>query len=114
MNVFVASLFKKYFGVLAVLLNILNVFDATITLHWVTNNIAQEANPLMDFLISQSPWLFVSIKILLVGLGTWLLLNYRQSRASWAAISCCLIVYVWIMFIHFQIYADTLAFLSQT
>ncbi len=113
MNIFVASLFKKYFGLLAVLLNLLNVLDAGLTLHWVTNNIAQEANPLMDYLISQGPWLFVTIKTILVGLGTWLLWNYRQSRASWAAMSCCLAVYIWIMFIHFQIYSDAPAFLSQ-
>lgn len=114
MNSFVASFFKHHFGLLAVLLNILNILDSSLTMYWVSNNIAEEANPLMDYLISQSPWLFVSTKIVLVGLGTCLLYRYRESRASWSALACCLAVYLWIMIIHFGIGVEYLSLLSQS
>lgn len=108
---FVASFFKHHFGLLTVLLNILNVLDSSLTMHWVGHDIAEEANPLMDYLISQSPWLFASTKIVLVGLGTCLLYRYRESRAAWSALTCCLIVYLWIMFIHAGIAFNHLSFL---
>lgn len=108
-----SSFFTKYFGILAVLLNILNVCDTFLTIHWVTNDIAEEANPLMDYLIVISPWLFASIKIILVALGSWLLYRFRESRVSWLAMTHCLIVYLWLMSVHYQVYADNLAFLAH-
>ncbi len=113
MNILCASLFTRYFGILAVLLNILNVLDTFLTIHWVTNGIAEEANPLMDYLIELSPLLFAVTKIALVGMGSFLLYRYKESRASWVALGCCLFVYTWIMVIHYQIGADNLSFPSH-
>ena len=113
MKIFVTALFTRYFGFLIVLLNFLNIFDTFATLHWVGNGIAEEANPLMDYLISESSFLFAATKIILVGLGTYLLYRYKSSRASWAALASCLIVYLWIMIIHLRIASDELSFLSQ-
>jgi len=107
------SFFTRYFLHLIVLLNILNAFDASLTVYWVTNSIAEEANPLMEFLLALSPWLFASVKITLVALGSYLLYAHRSSRVSWLATCCCLLVYVWLMTVHYQVYADNLAFLAH-
>ena len=94
-------------------LNILNVLDTFLTIHWVSSNIAEEANPLMDYLIVISPWLFMTVKITLVALGTWLLFRYRESRVSWLALTHCLLVYLWLMSLHCQVYFDNLSFLAH-
>ena len=51
---------------------VLNVLDAIFTLNWVQRGQAQEANPLMDIIIS-NPVLFVCVKMSLVNLGCYLL-----------------------------------------
>ena len=104
---------KSYFIYLAILLNIFNVADAFFTIEWVSNNVAQEANPLMDLLLSHSPVLFATVKIVLVALGSVLLCRYKESRAAWFALACCLVVYASIMAIHYRIAADNFSFLLR-
>ena len=113
MGTLLKSFFTNNFLLLVVLLNILNSFDAGLTIYWVTNDIAEEANPLMEILLDSSPWLFASVKITLVMLGSFLLYRHKDSRVSWGAISCCLLVYLWLMSVHHQVYSDNLSFLSH-
>tara|TARA_R100000808_G_C2154691_1_gene165908 strand:+ start:7164 stop:7478 length:315 start_codon:yes stop_codon:yes gene_type:complete len=77
-----------------------NMLDASLTLHWVFNGIAYEANPLMAFLISYSPLLFWFIKVFVVyiaSLGLWV--NRHRRWVQWAAFGVA-IVYGWVLGIH--------------
>ena len=103
----VLHFFTKYYLHLVTLLISLNIIDAVLTLYWVTHEIAQEVNPLMEYLLGEGPLLFLATKIILVTSGSWLLWRFRESRSSWAAITCCLAVYLWVMTIHIQIAAQT-------
>lgn len=51
-----------YFGLYIALLNL---FDGFATYYGLSNNLIEEANPLMDFLWTTSPIFFLQIKLLL-------------------------------------------------
>ena len=95
-----AQHYEKTLKILLIVLVILNFADAILTLHWIDQGIAQEANPLMRAWIQISPDLFIAIKITLVILGTALLWICRKNKlAYWAGIFC-LSIYSLIIFIH--------------
>jgi len=50
----------------------------TATLFWISNNLATEANPLMDFFLQFSPLLFVLAKLGLSGVGIYILYYFRK------------------------------------
>jgi len=109
----VTRFFTNYFAHLVIILLAFNVSDTFLTLYWVSNEIALEANPIMAFLLEGHPLLFVVTKLFLVGLGCLLLWRLRKSRASWVALSTCILVYLWVMTVHISIVIDTLGFVSQ-
>jgi hypothetical protein len=78
---------------------ILSVVDGVLTIFWVTSNLAEEANPLMDELIMRDPVLFMIVKIVLVSLGTTLLWRLRERPLAVAGIFGCFLIYCTI-FIH--------------
>jgi|TARA_A100001391_G_scaffold78642_1_gene51094 succinate dehydrogenase hydrophobic anchor subunit len=59
-------------------LAILILIDLTATLFWVTNDLATEANPIMDFFLQVSPLLFVIAKLALSATGIWILYYFRK------------------------------------
>ena len=59
-------------------LAVLIVVDLTATLFWVKNDLATEANPIMDFFLQHSPILFVLAKLGLSGVGLYILYSFRQ------------------------------------
>ena len=63
---------------LVYVLAILILFDLTATLFWIANNLAIEANPIMDFFLQLSPLLFVVAKLGLSGVGIWILYYFRM------------------------------------
>ena len=73
-------------GSLLGLVFIFNALDAIATLAWIFKGTATEANPLMEWLISLHPVVFVVFKLTLVGLGSVLLYRFRHNRlARWAS-----------------------------
>ena len=64
----------------------LNVADAVFTLLWIRGGLAQEANPLLRELAHGHPAAFVAAKLLLVGLGSWLLWRERHRPLAVVAI----------------------------
>jgi hypothetical protein len=55
-----------------------NVFDATATIWVVTRGLAEEANPLLVGPLQTSPLLFIAIKTILAGGGTYLMWRRRD------------------------------------
>ena len=54
------------FLIILVVLMILNIVDALATAFWIDNNLASEANPLMETWLNFSHTFFITMKIFLV------------------------------------------------
>jgi len=63
---------------LVYILAVLILIDLSATLFWVTNGLATEANPIMDFFLQISPLLFVVAKLGLSGVGIYILYYFRK------------------------------------
>ena len=81
----------------------LNVFDAIMTLIWTHYSIAEEANPLMLYLLEIHPVLFLFIKITLVFLGVGLLWRMRQFKPVLYTAYFLNAAYIFLAFIHINI-----------
>jgi hypothetical protein len=82
------------------LLLVLNLFDAVCTYIWVVMGYANEANPLMDYVLSISPTGFVLYKIIIVNLGVLLLWRLRRKIFCRAITVPVVGIYIGIAFIH--------------
>ncbi|MBM4320260.1 MAG: hypothetical protein FJ125_09920 [Deltaproteobacteria bacterium] len=83
---------------------LLNLFDAVLTLFWVTTGLTTEENPLMAIALAYHPIAFVSAKLSLVGLAVFLLHRFRRRQsvrlASWLLAG----LYYWIALAHAWFY----------
>lgn len=79
---------------------VLNVFDALLTLIWVYGGRATEANPAMEYLVHNHPFLFVVVKFALVFAGSWLLWHYRKRPLSVVAIFTVFLAYYGVLIYH--------------
>ena len=64
---------------LVYILAIFILIDLTATLFWISNDLATEANPIMDFFLEVSPLLFVIAKLGLSAVGIWILYYFRKT-----------------------------------
>ena len=69
--------FRWLYGIIEAII-ILNLLDAVLTMFWVHTGVAQEANPLLQPIVHKHALLFITVKIALGSLGTWLLWQYRH------------------------------------
>ncbi|MCC7386193.1 MAG: hypothetical protein IT384_30400 [Deltaproteobacteria bacterium] len=79
---------------------ILNVFDAFLTLYWVSTRQAIEWNPLMASLIEAHPVLFVLVKCTLVSLGSFLLWRHRKRPLAVISVFGAFLAYYWLLLYH--------------
>ena len=79
---------------------VLNLLDAIFTLQFVSAGVATEANPLMDYLLSHNPLLFMVGKLALVSVGILLLWHLRTKRLAIAGIVTSLAIYTLIVAYH--------------
>ena len=63
---------------LVYILAILILIDLTATLFWLNNDLATEANFIMDFFLQYSPLLFVIAKLGLSATGIYILYYFRK------------------------------------
>jgi hypothetical protein len=89
----------RWLAWIVVVIFALNVFDALMTIHWVLSGQANEANPLMDHVLEDSPGLFMVIKLGLVGLGSWLLWRLRHRAGAVIGIFLLFVVY-YVLFLY--------------
>lgn len=81
---------------------ILNLLDAVFTLFWINAGLAREANALMRDLVNHHPVAFVSVKIGLVALGSYLLWARRESPSAVIAIFAMFFVYYLVLLHHLR------------
>lgn len=91
--------FRWLHGVVAAVL-LLNLFDAALTIFFVTSGLAREANPFMAELIDRNAVLFAGVKMVLVSGGSYLLWLHRRRAASVVAIFVAFLAYYAVLVHH--------------
>lgn len=81
---------------------VLNLIDAVLTLIWVRLGLAAESNTLIDELVNDQAIVFIAVKLGLVGMGSWLLWNYRSSPLAVVGIFSAFVTYYLILLHHIQ------------
>ena len=79
---------------------VMNLFDAVMTLWWVSSGLATEANPFLEQIVTEHGFLFVVSKISIVILGTKLLWRYRTRPLAVFGIFAAFLVYYEVLLIH--------------
>jgi hypothetical protein len=79
---------------------VMNLFDAVMTLWWVSSGLATEANPFLEQIVTEHGFLFVVSKISIVILGTTLLWRYRTRPLAVLGIFAAFLVYYEVFLIH--------------
>jgi len=92
----------KFFIILLFLM-ILNIIDALATAFWIENNLASEANPVMQTWLDISPTFFIVMKIFLVSVCGALLWKLRHRKLTYILLTPVLIIYTYIFFKHVSI-----------
>lgn len=104
-------LFREVF-----LLFSLNILDAILTIIWVRNGIAGEANPFMASLMEESDLAFLGVKILMGTIVAAVILRWGDRKLARYGIAAALAVYISVMGIHLMIFltaiSQTTAFVS--
>ena len=95
------NFFKMNFLIPAIFL--MNLVDAFLTYYEISNELAAERNPLMDFLLKIDPLYFFACKIVLVTLGLWLLKRLGDRTDAILALRVCAGVYAAIIGMHLHI-----------
>jgi len=75
-----------------------NIADALLSIQLIHNEkILEEANPLMEGLLSHSPFAFVAVKAAAVCLGCFTLYKFKHSRLAQIGAGVCFVVYFLLM-----------------
>lgn len=90
----------RWLGSIVKVVLTLNLLDAIFTLVWVTAGLAHEANPLLATLVRDHPVLFTSVKLSLVGGGSWLLWQQRQHPLAVVGIFLVFLTYYFLLLLH--------------
>ena len=93
--------FRWLHGIVKAVL-VLNLLDAVLTLFWVRAGLATEANTLIDELVTGHAVVFVSVKLVLVGMGSWLLWKRRESPLAVMSIFAAFMTYYLVLLYHLQ------------
>jgi hypothetical protein len=86
-------------GIVAVTL-ILNLADAILTIVWVTADLAEEANPVMDWFLGFGTVPFAVAKIAIVSLGSYVLWRTRRRSLAVIGIFLMFMAYYFILLYH--------------
>jgi len=78
----------------------LNFLDAVLTLFWVRNDVAEEANGLMAHLLELGDMPFLSVKILMGATAMLVFYRFAHFRLARFGVSFSLIIYFALMFVH--------------
>lgn len=81
---------------------ILNVLDAVFTIIWISLGLATEANPFMAEVAHNDPGLFITVKFLLVGFGSFLLWRQRKRPGAVIGIFVVFLAYYFVLLYHLQ------------
>ena len=93
--------FRWLHGIVKTVL-VLNLSDAVFTLVWVRFGFAREANLMIDRLVEHHALGFVTVKLGLVGMGSWLLWQRRNHATAVIAIFVAFLAYYLVLLYHVQ------------
>ncbi len=96
---------KEQFGWLEFFIKailVMNVLDAILTIYWISDHKAVEANPLLAELAHQYPLSFVLVKLSLVSLGSALLWRLRRRPLAVIAIFAGFLGYYFLLIYHLK------------
>lgn len=82
---------------------VFNLVDAVLTMVWLAQGAATEANPLMEVLLSWGEIPFVLGKLALVSGGSYLLWNHRHRAFSVICIFVGFLVYYFLLLYHLKV-----------
>lgn len=81
---------------------VMNLFDAVLTIYWISTHKAIEANPLLADLAHLHPLGFVLVKLALVSLGSGLLWRLRQNPLAVIGIFAAFLGYYFLLIYHLK------------
>lgn len=87
-----------------ILLFLLNFLDAVLTIVWVRNGIAGEANDLMAYLLDIGDAPFLGAKLAIGTLAAVVLLRFGHRPLAKYGVAAALVVYIGVMAIHVMTY----------
>ena len=96
--------YTRFDVVLVLSIFVMNVFDAFLTMLWLSRG-GKEANPVMDFFLDIGTGAFLFQKCLVVGIWLVVLLVHKNFRFARLGLYASLAVYAVLMIIHFGIIA---------
>lgn len=103
------QLFRETF-----LLFALNLLDALLTIVWVRNGVATEANHLMARLLDIGDLTFLGVKIAIGTIAAVVLFHWGELRVARYGLTFALTVYMGLMGIHFLTGLSAFGLLSQS
>ena len=97
----------------ALLLFLLNFFDAVLTVVWVRNGYATEGNNLMAGLLDLGNTPFLGVKIAIGAVTAFVLWKWNDVKLARYGMALGLVVYAGLMVIHFLTGLSAAGFLSE-
>lgn len=79
---------------------VFNCLDAILTIIWIQQGLATEANPIMNEALSQGIFDFFLVKFSLVSLGCFGLWKAREKLFAKISITVCVFLYTVLLFYH--------------
>lgn len=98
----------------ALLLFLLNFFDAVLTIFWVRNGYATEGNNLMARLLDIGDSPFLAVKLAIGAVTVFVLWRWKNLKLAQYGLIFSLIIYIGLMAVHFITGLSAAGWLSET
>ena len=98
----------------ALLLFLLNFFDAVLTVFWVRNGYATEGNLLMASLLDIGDSPFLAVKLAIGAVTAFVLWRWKDFKIAKYGLLFSLVIYIGLMAIHFITGLSAAGLLSET
>ena len=92
----------------------LNLLDAILTIVWVRNGVATEANHIMARLLDSGDLTFLGAKIAIGTIAAFVLLRWGNRKLARHGLTVALAVYISLMGIHVMTGLTAFGYISQT
>jgi Domain of unknown function (DUF5658) len=98
----------------ALLLFLLNFFDAVLTIFWIRNGYATEGNHLMATLLDIGDSPFLAVKLAIGAVTAFVLWRWKDVKIAKYGLMLSLAIYIGLMAIHFITGLSAAGLLSET
>jgi hypothetical protein len=98
----------------ALLLFLLNFFDAVLTVFWIRNGYATEGNLLMAHLLDIGDSPFLAVKFAIGAITAFVLWRCKDLKIAKYGLAFSLVIYLGLMAVHFLTGLSAAGYLSET